>query len=131
MTAADKQVELDGLQVYGETLVGWDKNIPPNETLDEDGNPFPADRGFGVPDPRAPSHRVYNDPEVVALREHLRQHNGIRGIEICSPNEVKKAARIFHRDGFVVVRDLLNAEQLARWREGCARVLREILALPG
>ena len=42
-----------------------------------------------------------------------------------------RKAGIFHRDGFVVVRDLLNAEQLSRFREGCARVLREILSVPG
>ena len=74
---------------------------------------------------------MYHDPEVEVLRSHLRQHNGIRGLEICEPDEIKRAARIFHRDGFVVVRDLLNAEQLARWREGCARVLGDILSISG
>ena len=66
-----------------------------------------------------------------ALREKLREHNGIRGLEICDPHEVQRAARIFHRDGFVVVRDLLNPDQLARWRDGCAEALRDILSIPG
>jgi len=125
------QSELEELQVYGDTLVGWDENTPPNETLDHEGNLTPNNRGFGVSDPRSPSRRVYDDPGVEALREHLRQHNGIRGLEICEPTEIKRAARIFHRDGFVVVANLLNAEQLQRFREGCARVLRDILSIPG
>jgi hypothetical protein len=123
--------ELANLAVHGETSVGWDAKTPPNETVDEDGNPFPIERGFGVPDPSAPARRVYDDPEVEQLRAHLKANNGIRGLEICTPEEVYRAARIFRRDGFVVVRDLLNAEQLERWRDGCARVLRQILAIPG
>ena len=134
MTETNKrklQSELQGITVYGETPVGWDENTLPNETVDADGNVNPSHRGFGVADPNSPSRRVYDDPGVQALREHLRQHNGIRGLEICEPHEIKRAARIFHRDGFVVVADLLNAEQLACWREGCARVLRDILSIPG
>ena len=91
----------------------------------------PARRGFGVADPNSPKHRIYDDPEVEALREKLREHNGIRGLEICEPHETQKIARIFHRDGFAVVKDLLNVEQLARWREGCAEALRDILSITG
>jgi ectoine hydroxylase-related dioxygenase (phytanoyl-CoA dioxygenase family) len=119
------------LKVYGPTTIGWDEHTPPNETVDEDGNPARAAPGFGIADPRAPKRRVYDDSEVVALRAHLRAHNGIRGLEIVDPNDTKRAARIFRRDGFVVVRDLLDAEQLARFRIACARVLGEILAIPG
>ena len=111
--------------------IGWDAATPPNETVDDDGNPSPADPGFGVEDPRAPRRRVYDDPDVVALRNHLRQHNGIYGLEIVNPHEVKRAARIFRRDGFVVVRDLLDARQLERFRRGCARALDAILSIPG
>ena len=123
--------ELETLRVWGETAVGWDANTPVNETVDEHGNPFPSKPGFGVPDPRAPKRRVYDDEDVRRLREHLREHNGIRGLEICDPSEVKRAARIFHRDGFVVVRDLLDAEHLANFREGSAQALRDILSVPG
>ena len=125
------QPELESLRVYGETQVGWDENVPPNETVDADGNVNLSHRGFGVADPNSPNHRVYSDPGVEALRSHLRQYNGIRGLEVCAQHEIKRAARIFHRDGFVVVKDLLNAEQLAHWSEGCARVLRDILSIPG
>ncbi len=126
------QAELDEMTVHRETRVGWDENTPPNETLDQHGNLPSSNRGVvPVPDSRSPSRRVYDDPSVEALRAHLRQHNGIRGLEICNPSEVKRAARIFRRDGFVVVRDLLNAEQLERWRAGCAEALRQILETPG
>ena len=56
------QAKLESLQVYGDTLVGWDENTPPNETVDADGNVNPSHRGFGVSDPNSPNHRVYNDP---------------------------------------------------------------------
>ena len=88
-------------------------------------------RGFGVSDPNTPNQWVYNDPEVEVLRSHLRHHNGIRGLEICEPHAVKRAARISHRDGFVVVRVLLNAEQLTHWRGGCTQVLADILSVSG
>ncbi|MXZ01490.1 phytanoyl-CoA dioxygenase family protein [Candidatus Poribacteria bacterium] len=123
--------ELKEMQVYGETRVGWDANVPVNETVDADGSVPSGGRGFGVADPNSPKRRVYDDPEVEALREKLREQNGIRGLEISNPHERKRAASIFHRDGFVVVRDLLTPEQLARWRDGCAEALRDILSIPG
>lgn len=123
--------ELATLEVHGDTAVGWDADTPINETVDEYGNPASTERGFGVPDPRAPSQRVYDHPEIEALRRYLQRHNGIHGLEICSPEEIQRAARIFHRDGFVVVRDLLDADQLRRFRDGSAKALRQILATPG
>jgi len=117
----------ENLQVYGETTVGWCENTPINETLDEEGNIPSAKRGFGVQDPRAPSARVYDHPEVEALREKLEKFNGIHELDICEPHEIDKAATIFWRDGFVVVKDLLDEEHLEIFREGSARVLQEIL----
>ena len=124
-------IELEGLKVYGETTVGWCSATPPNESVDERGNPTASHNSFNAGDPRAPRRRVFDDPEVCELREYLRLHNGIRGLEILEPHEVDRAARIFYRDGFVVVRDLLDAENLARWREGCAKALHQILEVPG
>jgi ectoine hydroxylase-related dioxygenase (phytanoyl-CoA dioxygenase family) len=123
--------ELDALTVHGESPVGWDAATPVNETVDADGNINPRDRGFGVGDPLAPSERVFDHPEVRALRDFLRNNNGLPGLEIVGPDETERAARIFSRDGFVVVRDLLGAEQLAAAREGCTRVLRDILKVSG
>lgn len=123
--------ELDRLTVYRDTGVGWDARTPPNESVDAEGQPSRNPQGFGVPDPRAPSRRSSDDPDVQRLRAYLRQHNGVHGLEICAPEEVERAARIFRRDGFVVVRDLLDQNGLARFRDACARTLRTILELPG
>ena len=119
------------LRVVGETDVGWCAATPPNETTDEDGRPLVRAAGFAAADPRAPGRRVYDDPEVVALRERLRAGNGLVGLEIVEPHEIERAKRIFYRDGFVVVRDLLDADMLATMREASARVLQAILDIPG
>ncbi len=123
--------ELDDLKVYGESDVGWCELTLPNETVDDTGHPFVQETGFSAADPRVPKRRVYDDPAVCALREHLRAHNGIRGLEILEPREIERAARIFFRDGFVVVRDVLNTHELARWRDASARALKQILQIPG
>ena len=119
------------VQVFGETDVGWCAATPPNETSDDDGRPLVRTEGFSAGDPTAPKHRVYDDPEVSALRERLRRCNGMPGLEILAPHEIERARRIFFRDGFVVVRDLLDAEALAAFREASARALSQILAIPG
>ena len=48
--------------------------------------------------------------------------------EILDPTEVERAAAIFHRDGFVVVRDALTPEQLAFAQAGAWRVIAEQMA---
>ncbi len=111
--------------------IGWDALTPPNETVDEDGNPAETDPGFGIADPRAPRRRVHDGSDVVVLRNHLREHNGLHGLEIVRPDEVERAARIFRRDGFVVVRDLLDSFQIERFHRGCMRALDAILSIPG
>ena len=121
----------EALQVVGETDVGWCAATPANETSDEDGRPLVRTEGFAAADPRAPRRRVYDDPEVAALRTHLRAENGLRGLEIVEPHEIERAKRIFFRDGFVVVRDLLDAERLDAMRKASARVLQAILNVPG
>lgn len=68
-------------------------------------------------------------PDLVARREHLESHNGITGIETCEPAEIDRAVRIFRRDGFVVVRDALDAEQTAFLRAGVRDVVAEIVSL--
>ena len=73
--------------------------------------------------------RSYDDPHVVALRQRMWQHNGIRGLEIVAPTDVDRAAQLFHRDGFVVVRDVLDAGRLSRLRAATDRALDEMLAV--
>jgi hypothetical protein len=123
--------ELDNLKIYGETTVGWCAATPPNETTDEDGRTIIPGVASGRVDPRAPTSRRYDDPGVQALRERFRTMNGIQGLEICEPHEIERATRIFFRDGFVVVNNLLDSERLERWREASARVLKMILEIKG
>src|SRR5580658_10545721 len=90
--------ELDDIKVYGETDVGWCALTLPNETVDDGGRPFVRDKGFSAADPRAPKRRAYDDPEVCALREYLRAHNGIHGLEMPEPHEIDRAAQIFRSE---------------------------------
>ncbi len=122
---------LADLRIHGETDIGWDAAIPPNETTDEFGRHLVPELDSGRVDPRAPARRAYDDPEVERLRARLRDKNGIVGLEIVEPHEVERAARIFFRDGFVVVNNLLDPERLATWRAASARVLAQILAIKG
>ncbi|MCZ6644487.1 MAG: phytanoyl-CoA dioxygenase family protein [Gammaproteobacteria bacterium] len=74
---------------------------------------------------------VGNDPETAALNElraYLEANNGIKGLEVVSPDEVDKARQLFYRDGFVVVRDVLTPSQLDYIRGGCDRVIHEIMS---
>lgn len=73
-------------------------------------------------------HHSPDDPEIVNLREHLAANNGLRGLEILDPDEIDRAVELFYRDGFVVVADVLDSSQLQIMRDGCDRVVDEILA---
>ena len=75
--------------------------------------------------------RSPDDPDVVALRAYLEANNGLRGLEILEPDEAERATELFHRDGFVVVGDILDDEQIDRLRRGCEEVIREIASLDG
>ncbi len=70
-----------------------------------------------------------DDPEVVALAEHLAANNGLRGLEICEPSQVADAVRIFDRDGFVVVADVLTAAQTDFLAAGVLDAVDEIVTL--
>lgn len=68
-------------------------------------------------------------PDVVQLRRHLEANNGMKGLEVVQPNEVEQAVKLFARDGFVVVSDILNSDQIATLAAGCTEVIDEIVAL--
>ncbi|MEM7016322.1 MAG: phytanoyl-CoA dioxygenase family protein [Pseudomonadota bacterium] len=70
-----------------------------------------------------------NSAEVNALRARLEKDNGIHGLEVVSPQDVERARNIFYRDGFVVVSDALDSEQLGFMRQGCDREIHKIVAL--
>ncbi len=127
----DLAAELDQLTVHLETTVGWCAATPPNETTDDDGRPVVRERGFSAADPRAPARRVYDDPDVVALRRHLEANNGIRGLQIFEPGDVDAAVEAFFRDGFVVVAGVLDSAALEVARAASVAALRPILAIAG
>lgn len=72
--------------------------------------------------------RDRNDPEVVAQRQYLAEHNGIAGLELLDPHEIDRAVRVFRRDGFVVIRDALDAAQTDALASGVTEVADEIVA---
>ncbi|MEP2780882.1 MAG: phytanoyl-CoA dioxygenase family protein [Pseudoruegeria sp.] len=114
---------------------GWNADVPPNgyinrpKTIVNNDNPDGLSTEMGdIEIETTPEHlnlvsgdptcadwtRSYDDPGVVGLREHLRKNNGIKGLELVAPTDVKRAAELFHRDGFVAVRDVLAPDVLAR-----------------
>jgi hypothetical protein len=51
------------------------------------------------------------DSEAFAeQRAYLANHNGIRGLERLQPEDVEDAVRLFYRDGFVVIENVLTPE---------------------
>lgn len=70
-----------------------------------------------------------DEQEWVKEREYLQANNGIKGLEVVTPDEVERAMRIFYRDGFVVVRNALTEDQLDFIRKGCDRVIHQMMSL--
>lgn len=70
-----------------------------------------------------------NSRELMALRQKLKSHNGIQGLEIVDAEEIERAKKIFYRDGFVVVRNALDNEQLNYMRSGCDREIHQMISL--
>lgn len=67
------------------------------------------------------------DPEQ--LRNYLEANNGIKGLEVLAPQDIEEAVRLFRRDGFVVVADILTDEQIDFLSQGCKEVVGETVAL--
>lgn len=130
--------------------LGWNAAVPPNGFHNRraaasdpyNDNPLGLDTPVGAVeiettpehrnlvsgDPRcADWMRAYDDPGVVALRERMWERNGIPGLEVCDPHEVERAAALFHRDGFVAVRDAVPADQLERLRHAAADVIEQLV----
>lgn len=67
--------------------------------------------------------------ELDARRDYLEANNGVAGLEILDHTEIERAVRVFRRDGFVVIRDALTAEQIEFLRAGVLEVANEIVDL--
>jgi hypothetical protein len=70
-----------------------------------------------------------SDVDVDARREYLAAHTGIVGLEVLEAHEIDRAVRIFDRDGFVVVRDVLTPEQTKILASGVLEVVDEVVSL--
>ncbi len=64
---------------------------------------------------------------VRELTAYLQDNNGLPGLEVVDPDDVDRVKELFYRDGYVVVRDALNEEQLEFLRGGVAREIAAIL----
>jgi ectoine hydroxylase-related dioxygenase (phytanoyl-CoA dioxygenase family) len=74
-----------------------------------------------------PDH--YDDKGIISLRKQLLEGKHGIGFETVSPGDsgAERAAALFHRDGFVVVRDALDAAQLQALQGGCERVMHDVV----
>ena len=62
-------------------------------------------------------------------RTYLQANNGIRGLEVLQPTDIDDAVRIFRRDGFIVIENVLSPEQTAFLQAGVMDTAEQILAL--
>ena len=67
--------------------------------------------------------------DLDAQRAYLEANNGIRGLEILERGDFAHAAELFRRDGFVVIANALDSEEVEVLARGCREVADEILAL--
>ena len=70
-----------------------------------------------------------DDPKIIRLREHLISNSGIKGLEILGAADVERIVELFCRDGFVLVDNILNEDQIAFLASGCETVVNEIVSL--
>lgn len=68
-----------------------------------------------------------NSTEVLQLRDKLLEKNGITGLQQYQPDEIDAITDTFYRDGFVVVQNALNAEQLATLKLACDEEILKLL----
>ena len=129
--------------------LGWNESVPPNGFINRPKSIVNNDNPAGLSSATAeieiettPEHmnlvsgdpscsnwtRSYDDPGVVALREKLRKENGIKGLELVAPDDTKRAAELFHRDGFVAVRDVLEPALLARIQRAANEAILDLMA---
>ncbi len=70
-----------------------------------------------------------NNPDIERLRAHIEANGGIKRLEILNATDVERVVEVFRRDGFVVVADVLNGEQVEILADGCREVIDEVIAL--
>lgn len=83
----------------------------------------------GTRDPLTRTDNAAEDARISSLRSHLAASNGIKGLEILEPDQVERVVAGFHRDGFAVVGNVLNPEQIEILAAGCSEVVKEVIGL--
>ena len=61
-----------------------------------------------------------------ALRKYSETNNDIVDLEILKPDQINETVKNFHKDGFIMVRDVLSSEQVSFLRAGCEREMLDI-----
>ena len=90
----------------------------------------PDPGAFSVPlDETGWVHEDQASEMVKERREYLKDNNGIKGLQLFDPSEIEEIVKVFYRDGFVVVRGVLDPIQLDYVRLGVDREIHKILAL--
>ena len=72
----------------------------------------------------------HDHPQVDALRSQLQQQAGIAELELidpATPGFAQRAAELLDRDGYVVVKDILDGQRLETIRRGCEIAIREMV----
>ena len=102
------------------------KKIEDDQTLglepDPDAFSLPLDETGWV-------HEDETSQEVKERKEYLKINSGIKGLQLFDYDELDEIVKVFYRDGFVVVREVLDSNQLDYLRSGVDREIHNILAL--
>ena len=102
------------------------KKIEDDQTLglepDPDAFSLPLDETGWV-------HQDETRKEVKERKEYLKDNSGIKGLQLFDYDELDEIVKVFYRDGFVVVREVLDSNQLDYLRSGVDREIHNILAL--
>ena len=70
----------------------------------------------------------FGAPSVASLKETLMaETNGINGLESVDHEDVQRAAKLFYRDGFVVVADVVPEDILNELKEACMSLVRSMV----
>ncbi len=67
--------------------------------------------------------------DIQRLTTHLLANNGIANLQRLGLDDVELIVKRFKKDGFVVVENILQPDQIAMLAEGCNQVVAEILTL--
>lgn len=80
-------------------------------------------------DPAKLDSLAANPDAVQRLRNHLLENSGIASLRTWQPDAIEAVVKQFRTDGFVIVENVLQPDQVAQLAEGCNEVVDEVLAV--